>query len=46
MVTHNLAYLPLATKTIAMRDGRVTESTGGVNEMIKKEYANIFNQES
>ena len=45
MVTHNLGYLPLATKKIAMTDGRVEESSGGVNAMIRKEYASIFGKE-
>lgn len=44
MVTHNLSYLPMATKKIAMSDGRVEESTSGVNELIKKEYASIFGE--
>jgi putative ABC transport system ATP-binding protein len=39
MVTHNLVYLPMANKTIAMRDGQVVTSdhAGRVQGQIKKE---------
>lgn len=43
MVTHNLIYLPLATKTIAMRDGKVI--SGGetaVREQIKEELKGVL----
>ncbi|MFA4995568.1 MAG: ABC transporter ATP-binding protein [Patescibacteria group bacterium] len=43
MVTHNLAYLPLATKTIAMKDGGVVSSdTQAVREQIKEELKGVL----
>ena len=42
MVTHNLAYLPLATKTIAMKDGIVESSSEeAVKEQIRKELKGV-----
>lgn len=38
MVTHNLIYLPMATKQIAMLDGKITAQEGEVEKQIKKEY--------
>jgi putative ABC transport system ATP-binding protein len=38
MVTHNLAYLPMATRKIAMKDGQITDSEREVDKMIKDEY--------
>jgi putative ABC transport system ATP-binding protein len=45
MVTHNLIYLPLATKKIAMKDGLVSEGESEVNELVKNEYESVFGQE-
>lgn len=43
MVTHNLAYLPLATKTIAMKDGNVVSSgTQAVKEQIREELKGVL----
>ncbi|MEK9156216.1 MAG: ABC transporter ATP-binding protein [Patescibacteria group bacterium] len=43
MVTHNLIYLPMATKKIAMRDGRVVSlDDSGVRAEIKKELAGVI----
>lgn len=43
MVTHNLAYLPLATKTIAMKDGKVESSSSeAVKEQIRKELKGVL----
>ncbi|MCX6810290.1 MAG: ABC transporter ATP-binding protein [Candidatus Berkelbacteria bacterium] len=42
MVTHNLAYLPLATKTIAMLDGRiVSEKKGELRAQLEGELKNL-----
>ena len=43
MVTHNLAYLPMANRTIAMRDGMVVSSDENtVKEQIKKELKGVI----
>jgi len=43
MVTHNLAYLPLASKTIALKDGQVVSSgTEDVKEQIKQELKGVI----
>jgi len=43
MVTHNLAYLPLATKTVAIKDGRIVSSdAAGVRSEIRKELKEIL----
>lgn len=43
MVTHNLIYLPLATKTIAMKDGKVVSSgSEEVKKQIKQELKSIL----
>lgn len=43
MVTHNLAYLPVATKSIALKDGLVVSSdTGQVKEQIRKELKGVI----
>ena len=43
MVTHNLVYLPLATKTVAMKDGTVVSAdTTGVKEQIKEELKRVI----
>lgn len=41
MVTHNLAYLPLATRKIAMKDGLVIESEAEVKREIKAELKGV-----
>ena len=42
MVTHNLAYLPLASKTIAMKDGKVESSSEeAVKEQIRNELKGV-----
>lgn len=42
MVTHNLAYLPMANKTIAMEDGAVVSTeVAGVKAQIKKELKGV-----
>lgn len=43
MVTHNLAYLPMANRTVAIKDGLiVSTNTKGVKEQIKKELAGVL----
>jgi len=42
MVTHNLAYLPIANKTIAMRDGKVVTGTSDVKEQIREELKGVL----
>lgn len=43
MVTHNLAYLPLATRTIAVKDGEIVSSgTAEVREQIRKELKGVL----
>lgn len=43
MVTHNLAYLPMASKTIAIKDGVIVSTdTMGVKEQIKKELKGVI----
>lgn len=42
MVTHNLIYLPLATKEVAMKDGKVISSVGEVRAEIKKELQGVI----
>lgn len=45
MVTHNLIYLPIASKKIAMTDGLVSEGESRVNELVKGEFESIFGKE-
>lgn len=43
MVTHNLSYLPLATKTIAIKDGKVISSGEKVvKEQIRRELKEVL----
>jgi len=43
MVTHNLAYLMMATKTVCMKDGMIVSSgTDGVKAQIKEELKGIL----
>jgi putative ABC transport system ATP-binding protein len=43
MVTHNLIYLPMANKQIAMRDGLVVSlDAAGVKEAIKQELQGVL----
>ncbi|MBU6389508.1 ABC transporter ATP-binding protein [Patescibacteria group bacterium] len=43
MVTHNLIYLPMANKHVAMRDGRITSvGLAGVKEEIRQELAGVL----
>lgn len=43
MVTHNLSYLPMATKTIALRDGQIVSSgSEGVKEQIRQELKGVI----
>jgi ABC-type lipoprotein export system ATPase subunit len=42
MVTHNLAYLPLANKTIAMSDGKVVTSSTDIKEKIREELKGVL----
>ena len=42
LVTHNLAYLPLANKTIAVKDGKVISAGTGVKTEIKKELQGVL----
>lgn len=42
MVTHNLAYLPLANRTIAMKDGKVVTGASGVKEQIREELKGVL----
>lgn len=43
MVTHNLSYLPMANRTIGMRDGLVVSSnTEAIKEQIKKELKGVL----
>ena len=43
MVTHNLAYLPMANKTVAMKDGLIVASgsSEGVKNQIKQELGGV-----
>jgi len=42
MVTHNMSYLPLASKTIAMKDGQVTGGESEVKEQIRHELKGVI----
>ncbi len=43
MVTHNLIYLPLATRTIAIRDGSIVSSdTEAVKDQIRQELKEVL----
>jgi ABC-type lipoprotein export system ATPase subunit len=42
MVTHNLIYLPLASKEVAMRDGKIITSSREVKDEIKKELRGVL----
>lgn len=42
MVTHNLIYLPMATRQIAMRDGNIVSTDTGVREAIKNELQEVL----
>ncbi len=46
MVTHNLAYLPMASKKIAMRDGTTAENALDVNKLIRNEYQTVLGKEA
>jgi len=43
MVTHNLTYLPIATKTIALKDGKVISSgSEAIKKQIKEELKSVL----
>lgn len=42
MVTHNLIYLPLATRKIAMKDGMISQGENEVKELVRDEYESVF----
>ncbi len=43
MVTHNLSYLPVATRTVAMKDGKViSKSTEEVKQQIRTELQGVL----
>lgn len=42
MVTHNLIYLPMANKKVAMIDGKITTEESEVQAKIKTEFNNVM----
>ncbi|MFA7254148.1 MAG: ABC transporter ATP-binding protein [Patescibacteria group bacterium] len=42
MVTHNLAYLPMATKEVAMRDGQIVSGASAVKQQIREELKEVL----
>lgn len=42
MVTHNLSYLPMATREVAMRDGQIVSGALAVKEQIREELKEVL----
>ena len=42
MVTHNLSYLPMATREVAMRDGQIVDGVAAVKQQIRQELKEVL----
>ncbi len=42
MVTHNLSYLPMATREVAMRDGQIVAGVSAVKQQIRQELKEVI----